>query len=112
VTVLEEYEKGTTARFETVFRDEDGDPIEPDQVNPGDHDVQIEITDLSADEVMVSDTEMQEISDTEFRYDWQTTEGMNLGEYEVEVKGGFDGDEALNRDQIKLVDIIRPNQGQ
>jgi len=109
--VIREYEVGDTARFRTVFKDTRGNVVEPDATN-GDHDVQIEITDLSADEVMVSDTEMQEISDTEFRYDWQTTEGMNLGEYEVEVKGGFDGDEALNRDQIKLVDIIRPNQGQ
>jgi len=100
--IIKEYEAGDTARFRTVFKDTQGNVIEPDVTN-GDHDVQIEITDLSADEVMVSETEMFEISNTEFRYDWQTTEGMNLGEYEIEAKGGFDGDEALNRDIVKLV---------
>ena len=100
--IIKEYEAGDTARFRTVFKDTQGNVVEPDVINGG-HDVQIEITDLSADEVMVSDTEMEEISNTEFRYDWQTTEGMNLGEYEIEAKGGFDGDEALNRDIVKLV---------
>ena len=100
--IIKEYEIGDTARFRSVFKDTQSNVIEPDVTN-GDHDVQIEITDLSADEIMVSDADMDEISDTEFRYDWQTTEGMNLGEYEVEVKGAFDGDEALNRDRIKLV---------
>ncbi len=100
--IIKEYEVGDTARFRAIFRDSEGNVVEPDSVN-GEHDVSIEITDLSADEVIVSTTEMEEISDTEFRYDWQTTEGMNLGEYEVEVRGVFDGDEALNRDIVKLV---------
>jgi len=100
--IIKEYEIGDTARFRSVFKDTQSNVVEPDVTN-GDHDVQIEITDLSADEIMVSDAEMDEISDTEFRYDWQTTEGMNLGEYEVEVKGAFGGDEALNRDRVKLV---------
>lgn len=102
MAIIKDYEAGDTARFRSVFKDTQGNVIEPDVTN-GDHDVQVEITDLSADEVMVDDAEMEEISDTEFRYDWQTTEGMNLGEYEVEVKGGFDGDAALNRDIVKLV---------
>jgi len=103
VTVLEEYEKGTTARFETVFRDEDGNAIEPDLVGAGDHDVQIEIKDLSNRSVVVSTTEMEEVSSTEFRFDWQTTEDLESGEYEVEVKGSFQGNEVLNRDRVKLV---------
>jgi len=103
VTVLEEYEKGTTARFETVFRDENGDPIEPDLVSAGDHDVQIEIKDLSNRSVVVSTTEMEEVSSTQFRFDWQTTEDLENGEYEVEVKGRFQGNEVLNRDRVKLV---------
>lgn len=102
MAIIKEYEAGDTARFRSVFKDTQGNVVEPDVTN-GDHDVQIEITDLSAEEIMVDDVEMEEISDTEFRYDWQTTEGMNLGEYEVEVKGGFGGDEALNRDIVKLV---------
>lgn len=100
--IIKEYEAGDTARFKTVFKDTQGKVIEPDLVN-GSHDVQVEIKDLSADDVLVSTTDMDEISDTEFRYDWQTTEGMNLGEYEVEVRGAFQGDEALNRDIVKLV---------
>lgn len=100
--IIKEYEFGDTARFKTVFRDNKGNVIEPDFTN-GEHDVNIEITDLSADDVIVSTERMTEVSDTVFRYDWQTTEGMRLGEYEVEVRGSFDGDEALNRDRIKLV---------
>jgi uncharacterized protein YfaS (alpha-2-macroglobulin family) len=100
--IIKEYEVGDTARFRTIFKDNEGNVIEPDSTN-GDHDVDIEITDLSADDVLVSTEQMTEVSDTVFRYDWQTTEGMRLGEYEVEVRGNFDGDEALNRDRIKLV---------
>lgn len=108
---VEKYEKGDTARFKTVFKDSRGNVLEPDVTN-GDHDVQIEITDLSTDDVMVSTTDMTEVSDTEFRYDWQTTEGMTSGEYSIEVRGSFGGQDALNRDRVNLVDIIRPNQGQ
>jgi len=100
--IIKEYERGDTARFRTVFKDTQGNIVEPDATN-GDHDVTVEITDLSAEEVMVDDADMEEISDTAFRYDWQTTEGMNLGEYEVEVKGVFQEDDALNRDIVKLV---------
>jgi len=46
---------------------------------------------------------MEEVSDTEFRFDWQTTEDLESGEYEVEVKGRFQGKEVLNRDRVKLV---------
>jgi len=100
--IIKEYEAGDTARFRTVFKDTQGNVIEPDS-SSGDHDVTIEVTDLSADEVMVQTSDMEEVSDTVFRYDWQTTEGMNLGEYEVEVRGAFQGDDALNRDIVKLV---------
>lgn len=103
MTVLEEYEKGTTARFETVFRDEDGDPVEPDFASNNDHDVQIEIKDLSSGDAVVSTTEMEELSDTRFRFDWQTTEDLETGEYEVEVRGAFQENEVLNRDRVKLV---------
>jgi hypothetical protein len=102
VTVLEEYEKGTTARFETVFRDDDGNAISPDLVN-GSRDVQIEIKDLSDGSVVVSSTDMEEVSSSEFRFDWQTTEDLENGEYEVEVKGRFQGNEVVNRDRVKLV---------
>jgi len=102
VGLLQEYEKGDTARFEAVFRDNDGEIIEPDATN-NDHDVRIQITDLSADDILVETEDMEELSDTRFRYDWQTTEGMRLGEYEVEVRGNFQGDEALNRDRVRLV---------
>lgn len=102
MSLLKEYEKGDTARFRTVFTDTQGNVIEPN-FDGQSHDVSIEITDLSAGDVLVSDTDMEEISDTEFRYDWQTTEGMDTGEYEVEVRGGFQDKEVLNRDRVKLV---------
>lgn len=100
--IIKEYEAGDTARFTVVFRDEDGNAIQPDQTN-GDRDVSISIQNSSTDEVLVDDEQMEELSDTRFRFDWQTSEEMPFGEYEVEVTGVFGGDEALNRDLVKLV---------
>lgn len=105
MSLVKEYELGDTARFRTVFRDTQGNVIEPDKTG-GDHLVSIEIKDLSTGDIIVSSQDMFEISDTAFRYDWQTTQGMSQGEYEVEVQGEFQGDTALNRDRVRLVDII------
>jgi len=102
MAIIKEYEVGDTARFKTVFRDEDGNIIEPNSTN-GDHDVDITIENSSSNNVLVDAVQMEELSSTEFRYDWQTTEDMPLGEYEVEVRGGFGDEEALNRDIVKLV---------
>jgi len=100
-----EFELGDTVRFKTVFKD-DGVAQEPDATN-GDHDVQITVENLSTDELMVDEAEMNEVSNTEFNYDWQTTQGMMQGEYSVEATGSFGGDEAVNRDVIRLVNIKR-----
>lgn len=108
---IEQYEKGDVARFKAVFKDSQGDAIEPDFTN-GDHDVSIEITQTATEDILVSTTDMKELSNTEFEYRWQTTEGMSRGEYEVEVRGKFEGDDALNRDRVKLTDIFLVNQGQ
>jgi len=45
MSIIKEYEVGDTARFRTVFKDTQGNVIEPDATN-NDHDVDIEITDL------------------------------------------------------------------
>lgn len=102
MSIVKEYEVGDTARFEAVFKDDNGEEVEPDATN-NNHDVEIEITDLSSNEIVVSTEDIVEVSDTEFRYDWQTTEGLNLGEYEVEMRGVFKGDTALERDRVRLV---------
>lgn len=105
--MVKEYEKGDTARFDVVFKDENDNVIEPDIKGTGsDHVVDIEIKESETGDLIVSTTDMTELSDTEFRYDWQTTEGMNTGEYEVEVGGEFNSDRAVERDRVKLVDII------
>lgn len=105
------YEKGDVARFETVFKDDEGRILEPDVKN-GEHDVSILIKRLATDETIVSDTQMEEISDTQFRYDWQTTQGTVQGEYSVEITAAFSGDDNVNRDRFKVVDILDPNIGQ
>lgn len=101
MTSIEEYERGTTARFEVEFTDEDNEPIEPDFDN-GNRDVTIEIKDATGGTVIPT-TQMEEVTDTRFRFDWNTTEDLDLGEYEVEVRGVFQGDTALNRDRVRLV---------
>lgn len=110
MTFIKQYEAGDTARFKVVFRDEDGNVIEPDSTN-GDHDVEISIEDVSTGDILVDEQQMTELSDTEFRYDWQSTQGMD-GEYQVEAVGSFGGQNALNRDRIELVDMIEDNKGQ
>lgn len=107
---IKKYEAGDTARFTVVFRDENGNAIEPDQTN-GDNDVQISIEDISSEEILVDEAEMEELSDTEYRYEWQTTLGMR-GEYAVTATGSFGGNEAVNRDRVEVVDMIEDNKGQ
>lgn len=108
---IKQYERGDTARFTVKFRDENDEIIEPDQTK-GDHDVQFSIENVSTEEILVDEAEMEEISDTEFRYEWQTTEGMPYGEYSVTARGSFGGNEAVNRDRVEVVDMIEDNKGQ
>lgn len=96
----EEFEKGTTVTIKSTVSDDTGAVVEPD-----DNDAFISITDLSTGEVVV-DTTMSNISDTEFKYDWQTTEGMTEGEYAVRTKADVSSDTYINRDKLELVDII------
>jgi len=107
---IKQYEAGDTARFTVVFRDEDGNVIEPDNTN-GDHDVQISVEDISSEDILVDEAEMEELSYTKYRYEWQTTVGMR-GEYSVTARGSFGGNEAVNRDRVEVVDMIEDNKGQ
>lgn len=111
MSYVERYERGDVARFTTVFRNDDGESIQPDSTN-GEHDVTIEITRLATGETVVSETQMTELSETEFEYRWQTTEDMAKGEYAVEMRGEFSKDTVLNRDRVKLVDVRKTDQGQ
>lgn len=99
--IITEFEFGDTARFKARFKDNEGEIIEPDE-SGGDHEVSIQISELATDTV-VEEEEMDELSDTEFKYDWQTTEDLNIGEYEVEVRGTFQNDVSLSRDRVRLV---------
>lgn len=98
---LPEFEKGTTVTIKSTVADDTGQVVEPDG-----SDAYIEIEDLSTGDIVVSRELMQNISDTQFKYDWQTTEGMNSGEYAVEVDAEVSSDKFVNRDRVKLVDII------
>lgn len=97
---IPEFEKGTTVTIKSTVADDNGNVVEADN-----KDAFIEITDLSTGDVMVSRTTMSNISDTQYSYDWQTTEGMTTGEYEIEVDADVSNDTFLNRDRVKLEDF-------
>jgi len=96
-----EFEKGTTVTIGTTISDNENQVVEPDN-----NEALITIKDMSTDEIMVSQTVMENVSDTQFEYDWQTTVGMNSGEYEVRTEADVSNDTYMNRDRIRLVDII------
>jgi len=98
---IPEFERGTTVTIQSTVSDDDGEVVEPD-----DKDAFVTIKDLSTDEVIVERTSMENVSDTQYEYDWQTTEGMIEGEYEVQIEADVSSDTYVNRDRIRLVDII------
>lgn len=98
---IPEFERGTTVTVKSTISDDTGAVVEPDN-----KDAFITIRDLSTDEVMVQKTTMENVSDTQYEYDWQTTEGMTEGEYEVQTEADVSSDTYMNRDRIELVDII------
>lgn len=102
---ITKYEKGNTARFEFQIQDENDSYVEPDSDGAGGHKVDIEIKNADSGNVLV-DTQMTEISNTQYRYDWQTTEGMESGEFQVECKASVSNNNVLERDKIFLDDII------
>lgn len=95
------FEKGTTVTIQSTVADDNGNVVEPD-----DKEADIEIKDLDTGDVIISSTQMQVVKDTVYEYDWQTTEGMSTGEYEVETRADVSSDTYVNRDRIRLEDII------
>lgn len=98
---IPEFERGTTVTVKSTISDDEGTVVEPDN-----KDAFVTIRDMSTDEIMVSQTSMENVSDTQYEFDWQTTIGMNTGEYEVRTEADVSSDTYMNRDRIRLVDII------
>lgn len=96
-----EFEKGNTVYINTTFSDSDDNVVEPDSTEAF-----IRILDLDTGDVMVGTTQMNQVFTTQYQFPWDTTEGMNTGEYEIKAFGEISGDDIVNRDRIKLVDII------
>lgn len=95
-----DFERGTTVTVKSTITDNSGSVVAPDN-----KDAFVTIKDLSADKVIVSKTTMENVSDTQYEYDWQTTAGMNLGEYSVKTEADVSSDTYVNRDRISLTDI-------
>lgn len=104
--MTKEYEKGNTAKFTATVTDSDGNIVSPTQVD-GDYQIFIEIKDADTETIM-QDTIMNTVgsSDTQFQKTWETTEGMTTGQYEVEISASVSGHNTVNRENIKLVDVI------
>lgn len=100
------YEKGTTIRFEIDTTDKDGNLVDPDQ-SGSQYQVSIKIANASTDNVEISETNISDKRDSEgeFHYHWQTSTSLTEGQYEVTVKSTITGDEILNTDFVKLVDV-------
>jgi len=101
MTHIPEFERGTTVTIQSTISDDTGTVVEPDNTEAF-----ITIKDMSTDEEMVTKTTMERVSDTQYEYDWQTTVGMNEGTYEVQTEADVSNDTYMNRDRVKLVDII------
>lgn len=98
---IPEFERGTTVTIKSTVSDDTGTVVEPDN-----KEAYIKIVDLSTESEMVARTTMEGVSDTQYEYDWQTTQGMTEGEYEVQTEADVSNDTYMNRDRIRLVDII------
>lgn len=98
---IKEFERGTTVTIKSTISDDNGDVVEPDNTEAF-----ITIRDMSTDELMIQRTTMEKVSDTQYEFDWQTTEGMTEGEYEIQTEADVSSDTYMNRDRIDLVDII------
>lgn len=99
---VEEFERGNTVTIDTTFSDSNNTVVEPDN-----REAFITIEDLDTGDVMVGpDTTMTNVSDTQYRYQWHTTSGMGEGEYVYEAKSEISSNTVLNRDRLKLKDII------
>lgn len=96
-----EFEKGNTVQIKTTFSDSDDNVVPPDNTEAF-----MRIIDLDTGTEMVSNTLMTKITDTQYQFNWDTTEGMTTGEYEIKASGEISSDDVVNRDRIKLVDII------
>jgi len=101
MTHIPEFERGTTVTIQSTISDDTGQVVEPDNTEAF-----ITVTNMSTDEVLVSKTTMEKVSDTQYEYDWQTTVGMSEGTYEVQTEADVSNDTYMNRDRVKLVDII------
>jgi len=111
MTQLPIYEKGDVARIIATFEDDEGNNIEPDVLD-GNRDVSLLIRRVADDEIIVEDTQMKELSNTQYRFDFQTTQGTVRGEYSVKISASFNNDVDVNRDRFKVTDILDPNVGQ
>jgi len=98
---VKEFEKGNTVNLTTTFSDTTGSVTAPDGKNAF-----VEITDIDTGTVMVSRTTMTNLTDTQYQFNWSTTEGMNSGEYEVKVDAEISSNDVVNKDRIQLADII------
>lgn len=99
---VEDFERGNTVTIDATFSDDTGAVVQPDN-----KEAFITIEDLDTGTVVIgADATMTNVSDTQYRYQWDTTSGANLGEYSIEVNAEVSNNDVLNRDRIKLEDII------
>lgn len=103
-----EFEKGNTVTIRSkVFNREDVH-VSPDLVND-EHDVRITITRSKDGEVFVDDEDMRQVPDTSpavFDYSWQTEPDFEEGEYYVTTSAEAGNTRVVNRDRIRLSDIV------
>lgn len=99
---VEEFEKGNTVTIDATFSDDTDAVVAPDN-----DEAFITIEDIDTGTIMVgANATMTNVTDTQYRYQWDTTLGMTVGEYSIEVNAEVSGNDVLNRDRIRLDDII------
>lgn len=94
-------EQENTVRIKTTFADDNGDVVKPDNTNAF-----IEIVDIDSDETVVSETTMTNVSDTQYQFDWTTTQGTTCGEYIAKAQGEISNDTISNKERFRIDDIV------
>ena len=100
----ETYERGNTARISISITDADGTACDPDVAASG-YKIYITIYDICGASAIVDHEQIIDRIETgSFRYCWQTTSSMNLGQYNVTISYTKAYD-IVNTDFIKLVSV-------
>ena len=100
-----EYERGHTVKIGATLKDADDTLVDPDQV-ASIYQMTCEIKNAITGTAKVTATTMTRSATGTFHYYWQTTESLDVGQYEIEIVATYNNYKIVNRDYIDLVLVV------